>query len=132
MKLNPDCVRHVLLVVEELSNFDNFFCFPKDWPKDSFDVYSAQEIRYHIEQCFASGLLLEAKGARDLSMNIFIQDLSPAGHKLLADIRPENNWTKIKKILSKAGTVTLKLIESVASGVATGVATAFLKDKLNL
>lgn len=129
MKLNPDCIRDVLLIVEAASTSDNFVQFPEDWPETSFKAFSFEEIRYHIEQCFMSGLLIEPRRhTRDMSGHIFIRDISPSGHEFLANIREERNWKETKSLASKAGSLSLKVLESIAAGVAT----AFVNKQLGL
>lgn len=46
-------------------------------------------------------------------------DLTPDGHEFLANIREDNNWNKIKTISSSIGFASLKVISSIAEGVAT-------------
>lgn len=129
MKLNPDCIRDVLLVVESASTSYGIVQFPEAWPKSSLETFGAEQIRYHIIQCFMSGLLVEPKShTRDMSGHVFIKDVSPAGHEFLANIREEKNWKKTKSIASKAGSFSLKILESVAEGIAT----AFVNKQLGL
>ena len=82
MKLNPDCVRDILLVVENSSDFNN--------PTDSHDFiklenkYSTGEILYHIRQVDMAGLTVGTQFF--MGGGFMIKDLSPAGHKFLSDI----------------------------------------------
>ena len=51
MKLNPDCIRGILLTVEEKCNFDT----PWEYDRDTFESeylaeFSHEEIVYHIKQ----------------------------------------------------------------------------------
>jgi len=129
MKLNPDCIRDVLLVVEAASTSDNIVSFPDAWSESSIETFGVEQIRYHIMQCFMSGLLVEPRShTRDLSGNIYIRDISPAGHEFLANIREEKNWKKTKSVASKAGSLSLKILESIAASVAT----AFVNKQLGL
>lgn len=119
MKLNPDCIRDILFVVEAKSTSDSIVQFPEAWPESSLRTFGIEQIRYHIIQCFMSGLLVEPKShTRDMSGHVFIRDVSPAGHEFLANIREDKNWKKTKSIASKAGSFSLKVLESIAASVA--------------
>lgn len=58
MKLNPDCIRDILFVVEENATFSDDVqeetLYQKLIPK-----YSQEEILYHVRQCEHSGLFLK-------------------------------------------------------------------------
>lgn len=83
MKLDMDCVRDVLLEVEAKSGFCRFVSFPSGFDQDIRNRYSDDALRYHIDQCFSSGLLvaLDPVHPWDMAMNTTIKDLSPVGIK---------------------------------------------------
>lgn len=117
MKLNPDCIRDILLTLEEECGPNKYFSFPGNHPK--LEKYSNDEVLYHINQCVESGLVTGFK--RYIRDSLQIKDLSPAGHKFLADTRDQGNWALIKEKLNKTGSFSLKVMISVASGVITGI-----------
>lgn len=49
MKLNPECLRDILLYVEN-TDFDETVSIP-DLFNEFKDIYSENEIKYHIQQC---------------------------------------------------------------------------------
>jgi len=57
MKLNPECIRDILLTVEETTSFGTFMKYTADAEYPRFSAYSQNEIFYHIKQCELSGLL---------------------------------------------------------------------------
>lgn len=50
-----------------------------------------------------------------------ILDLSPDGHKFLADIKVDQNWKKTKAIATRVGSYSLNALESIASGVTSAM-----------
>ena len=119
MKLNPDCIRDILLTVEELTDFNHYLeyrinsdVFPK------LSKYTHEEIIYHIRQCDKSFLILKVN-YYDAGDCITIQDLSPKGHEFLANIRSDNIWNNTKAISKKIGSCSLEALTNIASTVVT-------------
>lgn len=95
MKLNPDCIRGILLTVEEYCNFDT----PWEYERDSFESeylaeLSHEEILYHIRQAEQSGLI-QGVVYYDCGDSVIICDLTPEGHEFLANIHNESVWKKL-------------------------------------
>lgn len=51
MKLNPDCIRDILLVVEEIPDINHRWRFDEETIPELFPNYSFDEVMYHIRQC---------------------------------------------------------------------------------
>lgn len=115
MKLNPDCIRDILLVIEEKSTFSNFVWFEDLQKSNLSQKYDLETILYHVRQASESGLLLDVNSFA--GGNFYIKDLSPKGHEFLADIRKDTNWAKTKEIASKVGSFSLKSLVSIAANV---------------
>ena len=115
MKLNPDCIRDILLTVEEYTGYSTFMRYPDKTEYELLKKYSEDEVFYHIDQSELSGLLTKV----DWTMNpdCLIYDLSPQGHKFLADIRSDTTWNKTKEISKKVGSSSLDALKQIASGV---------------
>lgn len=47
--------------------------------------------------------------------------ITPKGHELIATIKSDKSWKKIKKILAPLGGVSLSVIEAIASGVSSAI-----------
>jgi hypothetical protein len=116
MKLNPDCIRDILLEVEKSATFELGLFLDKDSGNSLFDKYSWSEIAYHLDQCTMANLLTYA--------NIYYADeyadvgnLTPAGHEFIANIRQDTNWNKTKQIAKKVGSFSLSAIKDIASNV---------------
>lgn len=94
MKLNPDCIRDVLLFVEEHTDLNHHVTISRENSELLIPGYSAEEIMYHAEQCNLSGFFQRA--THNILGNISISYLSPKGHEFLDNIRPVPVWEKIK------------------------------------
>lgn len=82
MKLNPDCIRDILISVELNTDSQKYLLYPLELDKcPNLSSYSDNEIRYHLNQCARSDLIFAQK--EDLAGNIRIMDLTPHGHELL-------------------------------------------------
>ncbi len=110
MRLNPNCIRDILLTVEE--NEDMYY--PGQY--ELLNKYDSKEIIYHLKQCHMSGLLTNLSSYVD--GGYCVDDLTPQGHELISQIRSTSNWTKILKNLSEIGT-SIKTIIEVAALVKT-------------
>ncbi|MFV9733498.1 DUF2513 domain-containing protein [Ligilactobacillus salivarius] len=88
MKLNPDCIRDILLAVEELSDYDRSVS-DSELSKSKFLIsYSENEILYHVRQLTWSKMLQQADFYGE---GFDILDLSPQGHEFLNNIRSDDN-----------------------------------------
>lgn len=119
MKLNPDCIRDILLTVEELSTGFNVIYFGKGHLVKFIRLkdYSEDEVLYHLHQCDLSGFF--TKAARTIGGSYSIDDLSPKGHEFLANIRKDTVWSDVKGVAKKVGTTSLSALSQIASSVIT-------------
>lgn len=138
MKLNPDCIRDIMLFCEkntyietcEIGNIlgvsyhvlstGSIYKIP---PLNSYD---AGELIYHIIQLIESGYLA-SDFSFDPLMNFKHADtpkiyyVTPKGHEFIASIGEKKVWAKTKDILKSVGSVSLTVIETISKGVATAV-----------
>lgn len=115
MKLNPDCIRDILITIEDNTGFGKYMSYNLNSTYDLLQKYTFDEVRYHINQCELSNLI--TKVHKYLDGSCLIQDLSPSGHQFLADIRSDNNWNKTKSIAKTVGTSSLTAIKEIATNV---------------
>ena len=126
MRLNPDCIRDILLQTElnpfRIESSDKF----EDLPFKDFEFlfpYSYDEVTYHLKQCDLMNFI-ELK--RYLSYTD-VYDLYPEGHSFLANIRNDNNWNKTKNIAKQIGSFSLETLKDVASNVISDLITRNFK-----
>ena len=117
MRLNPDCLRDVLLIVESASAFDKIVTATDFEQSSLFEKDSLETWLYHIRQAKQAGLLDDTKFTLD---GLFlIKDLTPEGHEFLSNIREEHNWSKTKQIAAKIGSFSVNTISTIATNVVT-------------
>lgn len=117
MKLNPDCIRDILFVVEDLANGKQGvgFDFEAPCPYERLSKYSNDEIEYHVHQCEYAGYFTRVVWV--LSGDCTIFDLSPAGHQFIADIRSDTVWNTVKSKAAKVGSYSLSVITQITATV---------------
>lgn len=122
MRLNPDCVRDILLTVEEKCDFSSSWFFDSSKPPDGrLKKYDAAEIAYHLRQCKMSELITAGKFYGQ-GGNLIVTDLTPAGHEFLENIRKDTVWNKVKSIAIKnVGSCALSALMSIAQKVVEGL-----------
>lgn len=138
MKLNPDCIRDIMLFCEKNTYIET--CEVGNVLGASYHVlsagsmckipplnsYDAGALIYHIIQLIESGYLA-SDFSFDPIMNFKHADtpkiyyVTPKGHEFIASIGEKKNWAKTKNILKSVGTVSLTVIETISKGVATAV-----------
>lgn len=127
MKLDLDCIRDILLTVEEEIGYEKYMTYnPEQKNFKLLNDYEGNKVMYHILQCKKS-YLLECEEP-DLCYNILIKDLTPEGHKFIANIRENNNWSKVKNISKKVGSASIDVIKDIASNVISAAITSTIKQ----
>ena len=141
MRLNLNCVRSVLLAVEENTGLHKPCYFvdfelneelfsiggqiePQAFQDELHKLYENEELMYHVHYCVSAGLLVRMKGTPDYQ--VFISDLTPKGHSFIESIRDDKVWNHILKILAKAGSKTLEAAIQIAPAVALEVAKLYM------
>lgn len=126
MKLNPDCIRDVLLQMEELPYQEEMDVIQLH---DFLDDYSHDEIDYTVLKLHEAGFI-QAHIQKYLSGNIdiILLDITYNGHQFLANIRSNSIWNNVKEVSKKVGSNSL----SALSQIATSVITEIIKSQLGL
>lgn len=133
MKLNFDCVRDVLLYIEENTSINSSAIFKKTLDdflssdisnddnasyKSIYDIYGEDVVFYHLNYCH-NAQLIYMNSFNDGS--IYADDLSPKGHDFLANIRNDNIWNNTKEVASKVGSKSLEALVQISSNVITTI-----------
>ena len=114
MKLKPDCVRDILLAVEDSTDYYTPFLYvPEHEVHEKLQKYTHNEIAYHAHQCHLAGLI-HGYDANLSAAFIRIEDLSPAGHEFLANTRKNSVWEKVKEIGDEIGSDSAKSLAEIA------------------
>ncbi len=129
MRLDMDCLRSILLQVEDKATLDNLVEFPNEFDADVIQHYTVEALAYHINQCYQAGLLIPEDDEHpwDFSLNTLIRDLTPKGHEFLANVRQDTLWNKTKAIAASVGSYSIKAIADIAASVVAAAIQAQLK-----
>lgn len=136
MRLNLDCVRDILLCVEENTGLRQSCCFididPSDPEMDpdgtttipDYQInlqskYDNDMIIYHVKYCTDAGLL---SNVRYIENNmLFVDDLTPHGHDFISNIRSEQNHSWLKSALTKVGSDSIPIaMQLIADHIFSG------------
>lgn len=117
MKPDPDCLRDVLISVEENTSYNVGTYYPSDEMNSLKKKYSDMQIRYHILQAAKAKLIEPITEDDDLS-RIYIDDLTPAGHDFLANIRNDNFFNKAKNTAKELGLESVRDIYHISTSMA--------------
>lgn len=130
MKLNPDCIRDVLLYLESELEVDlenhNFTTISLKQINNHFEnIYMEEDIWYTVynlrEMRYISGNLGDA--GRKLMMFCEIDNITPYGHQFLNTIRPRSIWDATKSGASKIGVTSLSALSTIAMEITKSVIT---------
>lgn len=128
MKLNSDCIRDILLAVEEKCDYSHVMEYDRDNNVNTrLKKYTHDELIYHIKQCEYASLTLNTK-YYDGGKHIIIHDLSPNGHQFLANVREDTIWNGTKVVAKKVGSTSLNALIQISSNIITQV----IKNQFNL
>lgn len=119
MKLNYDCIRDILLTIEEIPNrkdelnLENFKSYKK------LSKYNEDEIQYNalklLKEEYVIGLKIPDKNT---TIVLFLSDLTWSGHELLNNIRSETVFNQTKeKIIKSVGSASLTIFQQLASAI---------------
>lgn len=91
-KLDFDCIRDILITVEEYDNFCNYDKIPLT------QKYDSRKLNYHINQCAQENLILPLR--KYVDGGYLVLGLTPKGHEIIDKIQNDTLWNKIKKQLA--------------------------------
>lgn len=134
MKLNVDCIRDLLLIIEEeqtmqkidlsllggtgISNtgsvqpmYSSYFL-----SHEKLKSYSPDDIFYSIKQMGEDGLLnVEILRQSGTPQIYSIVDITPYGHEFIANLRSSSVWEKVKSALKTVSGASIPVIAKLAT-----------------
>lgn len=99
MKLNPDCIRDILLTIETSTTFTKGFSYNSETIYPLLEKYTPEEVLYHIEQIEMSELIFDVMWF--CGNSCYVEGFTPSGHEFLSVIKDENNFKKILVNMAK-------------------------------
>lgn len=130
LKLSPDCVRDILIAVENCS-FGEYLSLERLHEK--LPEYTQEDLWYTCIKLDEGGYLdvTTVPMLRSPLPGIkSINNLTFNGHEFLNNIREESNWNKVKNVGKKAGTSSLAALGDIAKAVITASISAALQQYL--
>lgn len=140
MKLDKDCIRLILIYIEEhciyeTGKFGNKTMHNVNLHElmQSKDLLNTPEddIRYTVVKLLEGGYIKGSLISQNSGINfdiVRISQLTLRGHDLLDNIRPEPVWDKTKSVLHKVGDFSLGIMSQVAGEIMA----AYTKSMMNL
>lgn len=126
MKLNPDCMRDVLIVMESAGYLEEL---SPSAVYESLPAYSEDEINYSIIKLKEAGFIDAIIKEYNSGVAILrLDDITYIGHQFLANVRSDNIWNDVKQVSKKVGSNSISAI----SQIATGVISAIIKAQVGL
>lgn len=119
MKLDPDCIRDILLEIESKSRVGVILSMPSE--SDLLDKYGRDGLEYHLRQCEWNGLIKTYGQTSMTNGDLSVMDLSPSAHQFLANIRSDTIWKKTKEAANKAGSMSLDVLIRIAAQIVVGL-----------
>ena len=110
MKLIHDCVRDVMLYIEDNLKLDCILDISEI--QNNLTSYSIEDITYTCEKLDEAGYL-ETK--RYITGDAIILKMTYNGHQFLDTIRDDGIWKETKSKISKLASVSLPVIQQVAA-----------------
>ena len=117
MKLNYDCVRDIMLYLEENLNFGN--------PIRDTNInlnYDIKDIRYSLLKLHEINYLDGSVSKyMDGDYSVITTDITFYGHKFIGEIQSDTIWDKTKSVSKDLGIQTINGITQIAGSVISGL-----------
>ena len=113
MRLDPDCIRDILLCIESKTDAEKD-SLELDELINSLTSYDENKLIYHLKQLSTSNFLDICFSGDEIE---YISDLSFEGHQFLSNIRSNPNWNKIKNIAKTVGSFSINSLNQIAINV---------------
>mgnify|MGYP003367493467 CR=1 FL=1 len=118
MKLNQDCVRAVLLELEEKLTLNDDLYLYQIKQLDCIKKFGEDTVIYSILKLIEARYLLgEPLYAGDELMELTLSALTWDGHLFLDTIRDNKVWKETKSVVSKFSSVSISLMSTIASTI---------------
>lgn len=136
MKLNHNCVRDVLLLLESepnvVTNSDGNVEFVGTWFADICEKvpqYLQEDIFYTLSKLEEGGYInMSVQWAGGELNECCINFITFAGHEFIEKIRQDSVWKKTLKIAGEVGIFSLKMLAKISESVAGNVVAQILLD----
>lgn len=134
MKLNVNCVRDVMLKIEELQEFFVNDAGEVEKNELMFDPFCEALPEYGKEEIFYALYNLDQAGYINITVQwtsgcvymCWINYMTYKGHEFLCGIRDSSQWSAVKKGLGAVRNFSLSAISSVAEGITSAAINSYI------
>ena len=119
MKLNPVCIRDVLIFFEaNLAFGEDLSWVPISLNElcTNFPKYSKEELAYTLllldEACYIEANIINRDGG---ILSIYVYRLTYSGHEFLDTIKSDTVWKKLQNAIGSVGSISLPVILNLGS-----------------
>jgi Hypothetical protein (DUF2513). len=117
LKLNRECVRDILLVLEEFK-YDEILNTTDLKENERLSKYDFFEAVYAIEKLKEAGYINgKVLYADNTVYDVSVKSITWDGHQFLDNIRDDGIWKVTKNIASKFSSVSISMLSNIASTV---------------
>lgn len=124
MKLKQDCIRDLLLYLEENLKLDDFIEINSLKLKN----YNSEDLIYTTSKLIEADYINCSFFSVDNKTHYYVLSITYKGHLFLDNIRDEKVYQKTKALLSSFKSVSIEIFSETASKVIIGL----IEKKLNL
>lgn len=119
MKLNPDCIRVIMLYLETNLKSGKSLSASDLMNSDLISSFTREDVDYSLIQLHKENMI-SCNIRKDIvgGFRIKVIDIEPQGHKLCSQLRDNSIWNKIKPQLEKVGTI-MEISTALATFVAS-------------
>lgn len=119
MKLNYDCIRDILLTIEEIQNRKDELILANFKSYKKLSKYNEDEIQYNALKLLQEKYVIGSKITGNNTTTVLsLFDLTWSGHELLNNVRSETVFNQTKeKIIKSVGSASLTIFQELASAI---------------
>lgn len=115
MKLNHDCIRDLLLEIEEKKPFETLLVTYNFQNYDVYKKYSFNELMYCLSKLNEAGILDARVDVANNKINYYqIGNITFYGHEFLDNIRDDETWKKVKRVANETSSMSVTLLSKLA------------------
>lgn len=132
MKLNPNCIKDILIVLETVVTDAGTTYFFDSWEdlqkQGTLQKYPVNELAYHCQQIYLSGYLYQ--GALYTHGGMSFMDLTPDAHSFLSGLRTPAVFETVKKFINITGSASISQMASVVTAASAEFLHSFVESQL--
>ncbi|PTF68116.1 DUF2513 domain-containing protein [Staphylococcus chromogenes] len=118
MKLDHECIRDILLTIEDMDYTLSGL------PKEEFEIqpriqkYESKQVLYTLKRLDDAGFIECAFSKGEAFFHFYmVHTITYQGHQILDDIRDDKVWKLTKEKASKLASVSLPILQQIAASI---------------